>query len=173
MIIAVSGGIGAGETTLAKLFKKKGFSLVSESDLLRKMLKKQGEPITRENLRELGDKLRKDKGPAVLAEMAWSQIKSGDWVIDALYTLAEFQFLKSKKVVVIAVTAPVELRFKRATARGDSYKHLEEFVQADKKDSELGIKKIIEQADFLIENSGTLDELAEMVDGIISCLSRN
>ncbi|MBI2338979.1 MAG: AAA family ATPase, partial [Deltaproteobacteria bacterium] len=68
MIIGLTGKNGSGKGEVAKLLTSSGFIYYSLSDVLRDELKKQGKEVTRENLIEIGNRLRTEGGPSVLAD---------------------------------------------------------------------------------------------------------
>ncbi len=172
MIIAVTGRISAGETTLCELLERRGFKRLSLSDILRDMLREQGKPVVRENLRKLGDSLRKKMGKAAIAKLAWEKMKGGgDWVVDSVYTYEEGEFLRSKGAYLVGVVAPVELRYQRSLNRGDGYSSIQEFLEDDEKDRELGIDRMVAEADFVISNDGTIKQLEEKVEGMLKTIS--
>src|SRR3989344_2945420 len=70
MIVGLVGQNCAGKDTAAAYFVSKGFQRYSLSDYLREELEKQGKPVTRETLVNLGNELRETKGAGHLAENA-------------------------------------------------------------------------------------------------------
>ena len=59
MIIGVTGSIAAGKETLTGFFRERGFIYFETSALLKEELSKRGLTLTRENMQNLGDELRK------------------------------------------------------------------------------------------------------------------
>jgi len=172
MIIAVTGRISAGETTLCELLERKGFQRLSLSDILRDMLREQGRPVVRENLRKLGDSLRKKMGKAAIAKLAWEKMKGGgNWVVDSVYTYEEGKFLRDRGAYLVGVVAPIELRYQRSLERGDRYSSIQEFLEDDEKDQELGIDKMVAEADFVVSNDGTIEQLEKKVEAMLKAIS--
>ena len=172
MIVTVTGSIGAGETTFSDILEKRGFRKISLSDILREKLREMGKPVIRENLRELGDKLREEHGKEALAKLAWEKMKSGgDWVVDSVMALEEAEFLKGKGAHTAGITAPDMVRYERIKARGDEFSSFEEFIKVDNHDKTVGVDTILENADFLISNDGTVEDLEEVADLIIKTIS--
>ena len=73
----------------------------------------------------------------------------------------------------IYITAPVELRFDRYQQRhekiDDGKMSFEEFARQDREElTEKGIPDLGKKADYRIDNTGTLEELYEKADKIIS-----
>ncbi len=173
MIVGVSGPIGAGKTTVCNIFVKKGFRYVSLSDILREECRKRGLEVNRENLRKLGDDLRRELGKAALAVLAHERMQEGNWVVDSIRVPEEVQFLKSKGAHTIGVIAPLEIRYERVMERKrDGSMDLKEFEEVDRHDRSLGIDDILRDADYIIVNDGTLEELESNVENLISLLSQ-
>ena len=86
-------------------------------------------------------------------------------------TVAEAGAVKNAGGVLVAVTAPIERRFKWAQKRGritDSVT-LEEFkdrehIESQGKSHEQNMTAVVEMADIILSNEGTLDELRKKVD---------
>ena len=64
MIIGLTGKNASGKGEVGEYLKVRGFLFYSLSDVLRDELKKQKLPLTRENLTNLGNTLRNDRGPS-------------------------------------------------------------------------------------------------------------
>jgi len=173
MIIGVSGPIGAGKTTICEILKARGFRYISLSDVLREECIKRGLNLERKNLRRVGDELRKRYGKAALAIIAWKRIeKNGNWVIDSIRVPEEAEYFKKKGAFILGVYAPAKIRYERIRARGrDLYKSFEEFRREDEHDRALGIDQILKNADFIILNDGTMEELEENVDMLLNFIS--
>jgi dephospho-CoA kinase len=172
MIIAVTGRMSAGETAFCKIVEKKGLKRLSLSDILREKLREQGKPVVRENLIELGDSLRKEMGEAAMAKLAWEKIGGGgDWVLDSIYAVKEAEFLRDKGAYLVGITAPAGLRFKRSLARGEKFPSLEEFIKFDDYDQRWGIDKMVGDADFVVSNDGTLEDLEKHAESILKTIS--
>lgn len=171
MIIAVTGRISAGETTFCEILEKNGFKRVSLSDIIREKLREQGKPVVRENLIELGDKIREERGKAGLAMIAWERMKEGDWVVDSIYVPEEFEFLKSKGAYIVGIVAPARVRYERTKNRGEKFSSLEEFIKFDDFDQRWGIDKMVQEADFIIENDGTLEDFEGSVEVVLEAIS--
>ena len=83
--------------------------------------------------------------------------------------------LKEKDGVLLFVTASPEVRYERAVKRGEKGEAeitYEQFLENEKAETEKYIEKIKESADYIIDNSGTLDELHDKVDGIMEALKK-
>lgn len=174
--IAVVAPIGAGKTTLTDFFLKKGFRyykltipIYDECDELG--LDREDRAI----LQDVGDDLRKKLGLDALAQIAIKKVKSSPsdrFVIDSIRNHNELKLLMSElgdDLLVMTVTAPIEVRYKRIVQRKGQYKEdeksFEEFKIDDKRDLGIGnaeneqnVQKCIDMAQVSIDNSGTKEE---------------
>jgi len=178
IVIGLTGPISGGKGTVADILKEKGFFYTSLSDRIREEITHRGGEITRENLQDVADELRKSFGANVLADRTWELVSQKEKsAIDSIRSLGEVEFLKTKPgFILIGVTAPRELRYQRMkerTRQGDPLSW-EEFLRLDEKDFNSGkkgegrnIQGCLDQADFLIENTGTLEELKKKIEAIL------
>ncbi|MGD2295073.1 MAG: AAA family ATPase [Candidatus Aminicenantes bacterium] len=164
-LIGLTGTNGSGKGEAADYFKKKGFAYLSLSDLIRDELQKEKKEVTRDNLIQKGNQLREKYGPDILARRAIEKVKDKA-IIDSIRNPFEVEFLrKHGKFILLAIDAPVELRYERAKRRGreESASSLEEFVQKEKEEmtgSENGqqLYSCMTMADHIIINDGTLED---------------
>lgn len=120
MIIGLTGTNAAGKGTVAKYLVEKGFRYYSLSDELRQLLKKRKIPATRANLIEGGKYYRKRFGRGYLAAVVIKKIKDKNGVVDSIRNLGEVAELKKQKnFFLIAVDAPVQIRFRRAKKKDE------------------------------------------------------
>lgn len=135
-LIGLTGTNGAGKGEAAAFFKKNGFAVVSLSDVLREELAKKGLPLTRDNLIQAGNALRRRYGADILARRVLRRIR-GRSVIDSIRTSQEIAFLKKQKgFVLLAIDAPPAVRFERVKRRGrnESAATLDEFIRKEREE---------------------------------------
>ncbi|MCI0515624.1 hypothetical protein L0128_20610, partial [candidate division KSB1 bacterium] len=110
LYLGLTGTNAAGKTSLLEYFIQKGFSTCSLSDILREELQKRQQPITRANLIEIGNELRRQYGAGVLAERILSHFKASKLVIDSIRNPAEIKVLrKLNNFFLLAIDAPIEV----------------------------------------------------------------
>lgn len=178
MIIGVTGTNGSGKDTVADLLVKKlGWPHYSLSDEIRKLATEKNIVHTRENLFNLGNVLRKEFGPNYLSERIMQKI-SDNFIATSIRNPEEIKpFQQTGKFILLAVDAPVELRYQRITNAkhrsgakiGEEETSLDKFKDQDLLETSgnsLGqqINTIIQIADVIINNSGTIEELEEKID---------
>lgn len=97
-------------------------------------------------------------------------------VIESLHTVAEADALHEKgNFTLLAVDAPLEVRYQRIVERGSVTDSVtfEKFVQQQNAELESedpthqNLKACIAKADYIIMNTGTIDELQENIEKIL------
>lgn len=177
LVLGLTGPISGGKGTVAGLLAK-GFFNTSLSDRIREEITNRRQEITRERLQDVGDELRREFGSNVLAQRTWELVSQKEKsVVDSIRTLGEVEYLKQKPgFILIGVTAPRDLRFKRVRERVRSGEPVtwEEFLRLDEKDFNSGvngdgrdIQGCLNQANYLIENTGTLEDLKGKLEEIL------
>lgn len=175
LVIGLVGKISAGKGAIAEhLADRYDASVYRFSDVLKDLLQRLHLPDTRENLQNLGVVLRGAFGDGVLATALGEDIKKDEAeviVVDGIRYENEVRMLRGfENNVLIFVTAPVEVRYKRATGRGtrgEKGLSLKEFKKLDNRETERLIDTIGKKADIRIENTGSLKELYEKVDRVV------
>lgn len=177
MILGIVGRYGSGKDTFASLLMEYGFIHYSLSDELRRELKKQGVPETREALIALGNGLRKRFGPGVLAKRALQAIKKAKShaVVTSIRNVGEVRELKKTKgFKLIFIDAPQETRYERNMERlrtGD-VQTLEDFRKLEEKENagnsrEQHLNKVIALADIVLKNDHDLASLKAKVKKLL------
>ncbi len=181
MIIGLTGTNASGKGSAADYLVKKGFRYYSLSDELRKLLKKRRITDTRENLIEAGRYYRSKYGLGYLAKIVAGKIKSKNVVVDSIRNLGEISELKKlKDFRLIALDAPVKMRFERARRRMSQrdQKTFAEFVEREKeelrgKGAGQQIRACMKKADFSINTRGGYEKLYKKMDVILAKIKRN
>lgn len=184
MIIGVTGTAGAGKDTFARyLVKNKGFEHISLSDIIREEAMARKMELTRRNLQDLGNRMRRAAGRGVFSQKALAKIQDGkNYVVTSIRNPGEAEVLaRAEKFVLIAVEAPQKERFLRISKRlRKSEKEpltFEEFEKSEKRElkssdkSSQQLVQCIGGADFAIANDsdlaafyGKIEELLRRID---------
>lgn len=174
-LIGLTGTNGAGKGEAAAYFGTKGYAYFSLSDVIREELERRGQPPSRDNLIRTGNELRKEFGADVLARRTIEKIGRGaKAVIDSVRNLSEVAYLRRQAgFVLLAVDAPVEVRFARAAARGrdESAADLEAFRKKEDQERRGGasgqqLEACLAAADRLVVNDGTLEEFRRKLEEV-------
>ena len=174
MIIGLTGPMGSGKTTVVEALKNQGFRHITLSDILREEARKQGRPIEREVLMEIGQKFREEHGAGVLGKKVREKIESeaeGNWIADGIRNPAEIDELrKHNDFVLVANTAPEDLIVERILSREREDDTLDEDSIRQKLRREMGegeppegqqVAKCIELADYEFKNTMPIDKVEE------------
>jgi dephospho-CoA kinase len=164
-LIGLTGTNGAGKGEAAAFFKARGYGYLSLSDVIRDELATRGLEASRDNLIRVGNELRAAFGPDVLARRVMAKV-SGPTVIDSIRNTGEVAYLRRQEgFVLLAIDAPVDIRFRRVAARGrdESAATLEEFRKKEDEERAGGeaaqqLDACLAAADALVQNDGTIGE---------------
>lgn len=183
LVLGFVGLLASGKTTAArhaaKLLRCRAFAL---GDEVRFALKKKKQKITRETLQNLSAREKARHGNGVWARRLVARIKKTKAkaaVVEGFRNLDEVRVFRRafrKRFTLVAVTAPVELRFKRAKKRmreSERVASLAAFKKSETleaKGAGWGITRVIAAADEEIDNSGSACGLRKKVERIVKRL---
>lgn len=178
MILGITGTNGSGKGTVVEYLIEQGFKHYSASGFISEEIVRRGLPINRDNMREVGNDLRKIHHPSYILETLYERAmkEGGDAIIESVRETAGALFLKKQGAHLVAVDADRRLRYERVILRGSSKDQVtfEQFcVQEDKEmydaqESGMNIQTVMQMADYRIENNGTLEELHAQVDEMLA-----
>jgi len=191
MIVALTGGIGAGKTTVASLLAAHGAFVVDADDLARQSLSP-GSPLIPEVAERFGADIVVDGvvDRQALADIVFNdeqalrdlealvhpdvvrrlqaihtQIDGQQILIYAIPLLTELG-LKDSFTAVVVVTCDLQTRKARLLARGMTEADIAARMAAQATDAQRNA-----QADFLIDNSSDIDALEQQVSDVWDSLS--
>lgn len=176
LTIGLTGTNASGKTCIVQFLKKSGFAYFSLSDVIRDELSHRGLEHSRENLRQVGNELRKEFGASILADRIKSKLPFDQpAVIDSIRNRYEVESLRElPDFHLLAIDAPIEVRFARAQKRGrnenatdiETFRHVENLERSNSETSQ-NLDQCMAMADFHIYNDGTLDELSKKLEAVI------
>ena len=161
------------------LVAEKGFVHYSARDRFTEVLTERGEEATRNNLRLMGNELRTKHGDDYIVAHYLERYRTeqpAHAIIESLRATAEVDTLKANGGILIAVDADQHLRYERVMARKSSSDQISfaefqehEALEMDDPDPH-GMQKarVIEMADHRIENNGTIPELHERIEALLT-----
>jgi dephospho-CoA kinase len=174
-VIAITGMTGSGKSEVVKYLEQNNFFKIYFGQATLDEIKKRGWLLTPENEKKAREAIRKDYGMAAYAILNLEKITKAlinlSVVIDGLYSWSEYKVLKEKfkdDLLVIAVTAPRQLRYQRLAARPVRPLTAAEAENRDIVEIE-NIEKAgpIAMADYTIVNDGALAELNQKIDSVL------
>jgi len=185
-VIALVGMAGSGKTEVAEQFKKLGWGYVRLGQITLDEVKNRDLEPGEKSERAIREEFRREHGMAAFAILNFPKIgaalEQDNVIIDGLYSWSEYKEFKNKYgnfCTVIAVYAAPKTRYNRlenrAANHGDDPKMVFRSFSPDEAKARdyAEIENIekggpIAMADFTIVNEGTLDELSEQTQKIIS-----
>jgi dephospho-CoA kinase len=190
MILIVVGLPGSGKSTIAEMLREEKFDVIEYGDIWRELLKKAKIPLNDPKAtREFTARLREKYGKDIYSKYAVKKIKKSmkHIVLMGLRSTYELDYIKKKvdKVDIISVRSPFETRFNRLKKRAkpedpktiDDFRWLEtrekRGFMPDKKEEKHGVLVIMKQADYVIDNSGTKEELKLKLDKVLSKIDKD
>ncbi|MFH1780091.1 MAG: AAA family ATPase [Candidatus Micrarchaeota archaeon] len=170
-VIGILGLNGAGKSTAAKI-------IADEFDtkpigLSKYIIEELEGAYSRKKAIVKGNALRKEFGNDVLAQRAIKEINSKNKpiaVVESIRHPAELELFKKtygKNFVGILIEAQIMDRFENNLKRGKDKVSFEEFVETEKielhgkEDNEESMQDCMDQAQYVIKNKGSLEELKE------------
>ena len=178
MIIGLTGSFGAGKGAVVDyLVREKGFADYSARAFIADEIKFRGLPVNRDTLAQTANDLRQKHEPTYIIESLYNRAKErgGDAVIESLRAVAEVRIIKKLGGIVLGIDAPPELRYKRAVSRGSETDAVpyEEWLQQEIRESnpddptKQDIFGALREADVVIKNEASLQELYEKIDQML------
>lgn len=179
MIVGLTGTFAAGKGTVAEYLIGRSFQYYSLSDELRLLLRQKGFMPSRDNLAKAGNELRRKYGAGFLAELVIKRLRGSpsvtNSIVDGIRNLGEVEALRQMKdFFLIAVDAPVDIRFERAKQRGTERdtSSFSRFLVQEKREmagstNEQQVALCMKEADFTIKNDGDFKKLYKQIDKIL------
>ncbi|PIR85416.1 hypothetical protein COU15_00775 [Candidatus Kaiserbacteria bacterium CG10_big_fil_rev_8_21_14_0_10_45_20] len=182
MIIGITGTDGAGKgTVVSYLVEQKNFTHYSARALLLQEIERQGLPNDRTHMRLVANELRKQYGNDYVARHYLNQVakdKPKNSIIESIRAVAEAELLKQNGVFLLAVDADQAIRYERVQRRRSSsdkvtFKQFQEHEQLEINDPDphgMQKQKVIDMADAIVYNNGTIEELRAQVDSVLATM---
>lgn len=166
-VYVVTGMPGAGKEEFAQTAVSMGYSLIRMGDVVRDEADKKGIDMADKGIGTFAGEERQRYGAEIWAKRCLSYIKNNS-IIDGCRSLAEMKLFRNSldgHLKLIAIEAPSDQRFERLQKRNrsDAPKTIEEFEERDLREISWGLMELIESADKVIINDGTLESFHEEV----------
>ncbi len=178
MILGVAGPYASGKGEVVRFLEERSFRVESLSDEIRRVLEQRGQAESRERMIETGNELRGAEGPAALAQRLLGRIDpSRNYVVDSIRHPAEVAALRALggRFQLIWVDADEALWLERIRSRArsgdpetlDQLQRLEGRELASEDPAGQQLLAVRDEADEVIRNDGTLDELHEQLHRLL------
>lgn len=175
-IIILTGPIGCGKGTVARILKKHGYHVITMGNFVREEAEKRGIKGTRENLGKINLELTKKYGIDYFIQKAIKKIEENRWkkvVVDGIRRPVGVDLFREKfddSVRVILIDAKPRIRFERMKKRRrvGFPRTYEIFKEQERREYEIfNLSETFKKADVRITNNGTKEELEEKVEKLI------
>jgi len=186
LYIGLTGRMASGKGEVVKLLVEKGYTYISLSDIVRREATREGKPVNREHMQNIGNRLRERGGSGVLGRMVKDQIQNSGidkWVIDGIRNPAEVAELRELNGFrLIGVEADIDVILTRMKHRGRDTDLMPEEELRRRLDREWGIEEpengqqvgpCMNLADFTVQNNSTLDVLYRQINRLLDDLETN
>jgi dephospho-CoA kinase len=183
LCIGLTGRMGSGKGEVVRLLEERGFCAVSLSDMVRAEAARLGRPVSRAEMQDIGNRLRREGGAGALGRRVRELIEARTerrWVIDGVRNPAEVDELRRlDRFVLLAVNADIDVILNRMRNRGrdtdaaDDEELKRRLVREWGEGEPAGGQRVgacVELSDFRVSNNGTLDELVVGLERILSGL---
>jgi dephospho-CoA kinase len=178
-LIGITGMLGAGKGTIVKyLISGRGFHHYSSRAFIIEEIKRRGLPENRDIMAEVANDLRAKNGPDYIVRELCEQAagRGVNAIVESVRTLGEIETLKKyQDAVLFGVTAEPHVRYERIKKRGSSTDNVDfdtfmanEAREDKNTDPTKGnLSACLKQADYVFDNSTTLEKLYEQVEQVL------
>lgn len=122
-LVAIVGMCGSGKSVATDILENRGWEKVYFGGVTLKEMKKEGMEVTPDNEKKMREGLREKYGPACYAKLLAPEIeealKTGDVVLDGLYSWYEYTYLIEKfpELKLICIVTDKNIRYDRISKR--------------------------------------------------------
>ncbi|MFH1326267.1 MAG: AAA family ATPase [Candidatus Falkowbacteria bacterium] len=179
LIIGLVGEIASGKGTVVDyLVNKHNASQHKFSTSLRDLLQRLYLDVNRQNMQNISTVLREHFSQDLLAKVIAEDVANDNnqfIIIDGVRRFSDITYLKKlPEFKLVYVKTDIKKRYERIIERqentDDQFKTFEQFQKDNQAETEQEILKVAETADYVINNNGTMEELQQRVDEVISNL---
>lgn len=175
MILGIAGSFGAGKGAVVDyLVQAKGFTHYSASAFITEEVVRLKLPVNRDSMILVGNMLRSEHGPSYILDALYERAQQGSEkaVIESLRAVAEVRRVKELGGIVLGIDAEPKLRYERAFLRKSEKDNVsfEKWLEQEREESnptdptKQNIFGALAEADYVILNNGTLEELHRLID---------
>jgi dephospho-CoA kinase len=173
-VIAIAGMPGSGKAVVSKAASLRKIPVLICGDIVREETKRRGLAPTPENTGKVMLTIRREEGPAVVADRLLPKIESSTAqlvIVEGVRSMDEVNALRRNHTVkIVAVHSSPETRYERLVTRGrsDDPKSWEEFAERDMRELGVGIGSVIALAQEMLINEGSFEDLSAAAEALLS-----
>ena len=183
LILGITGTLGAGKGTVVEyLVEKKGFDHYSVRAFLLKEINRRGMPENRDSMVVVANELRARYGPSYVTDQLYfeSAAIGKNCIIESIRTPGEIDSLRGKgQFFLFAVDADPGIRYQRIAERQSETDNIsfETFISNEAREmntedpNKQNLKACISQADFIIKNDGSKEDLFSAVEKALQTIT--
>jgi len=180
LIIGITGTLGAGKGTVVEYFRERmGFVHYSVRSFLLKEINRLGLPENRDSMVVVANGLRERHGPSYVTDQLYLEAAQlgKNCIIESIRTPGEIDSLRKKgEFFLLAVDAAPLIRYNRIAGRQSETDHIsyETFLENESREmdstdpNKQNLRACIAQADFVLSNNGTREELFRQAEEVLS-----
>ena len=157
---------GSGKTAAVKVATDRGIQVLRMGDAVWDEVKRRDLPLEAKVVGGIADEMRQSHGPDIWARRTLKKVDPDAKlvVIDGIRSLVELAVFKNalgNDFVLVHILCPDEVRLQRVRdrAREDDTATEEAFHARDERELSWGLGEVLEEADVVISNTGTKQEL--------------
>lgn len=179
--IGLTGRMASGKGEAIRILVRRGFREISLSDIVREEARKAGKEITRLQMQDIGDKLRRRDGAGVLGRRVREKIESSPvtcWVIDGIRNPAEVAELrKLERFYLVGVEADIPVILERLRQRGRATDRVDtdELLKALEREWGVGepadgqqVGPCMALSDILVANNSSIGEFEKKIESVLN-----
>jgi dephospho-CoA kinase len=179
--IGLTGRMASGKGEAIRILIHYGFHEISLSDIVRDEAKKEGKEVTRSQMQDIGDRLRRRGGAGVLGQRIREIIESSTvtrWVVDGIRNPAEIGELKKLEcfyLVGIEADIPVILARLRKRGRTTDRVKTDELLKALEREWGVGepaegqqVGACMALSDILIANNSSIKAFEKKIRSVLN-----
>jgi dephospho-CoA kinase len=161
------------------LVGRKGFGHYSVRAYLLEEINRRGMPENRDSMVTVANELRARFGPSYVTDQLYAKALTvgKNCIIESIRTPGEITSLRTKgNFYLLAVDADASLRYRRITERSSETDHIsyKTFTENEAREmtatdpNKQNLKACILQADFVMNNNGSKEDLYQQIEAIFS-----
>lgn len=175
IVIGLAGQRLCGKNLFAYYLRRKyGFSILDfTTNILAPILRKEGKPVTRDNLVNLAMSLRKKYGIDFLVKKLCERMGEGKYVIAGIRFPEEVIHIKKrfgKDFILIGIECDVRIRYERTRRKGtkeDREMTYLDFLEKEKLPTEKIIPETMKLAKLTLTNEKTKEDFYAKIDQVM------